>query len=159
MKETIELPVEISTKELSLYQIGAITVLMTYPHIDEDSKRRYSKELEDITETLSALGILTMEDDEMVIDLSDKEPKPYFEVGDWDDNDNPIYSRVSMFSDGFNEFVWRVKPILWDMKILWKNCSDADIRRPNDEEVFDSLEDAEAYFREEDKKSLNYGSK
>jgi hypothetical protein len=162
MKDIIELPVEITTKGLTLEQIGAITVLMTIPHIDIEFHVPY-KELNKIVENLSDIGIIKMENGEVVIDLSDKEPESYFRIDDYDDNDNPIYYAMSYFcsDDDFcgSPYYWRVKPILWDMKILWKNCSDADIRRPNDEEVFDSLEDAEAYFREEDEKSLNYGSK
>jgi len=164
MKDIIELPVEISTKKLTLEQIGAITVLMTIPHVDTKFKMAYADEVATIIEDLANIGIIKMEDGEVVIDLSDKEPEPYFRIDDYDDNDNPIYYAMSYFcsDDEFcgTPYYWRVKPILWDMKILWKNCSDADIRRPHDEEVFDSLEDAEAYFREEDKKSLNYyGSK
>ena len=161
---TIEIPVEISTKRLTLEQIGAITVMMTLPHVDDASKMYYSDGLDEIAEDLISLGILSMKDGTVEIDLSDKEPESYFTVDDWDEYENPIYSAMSCFcsDDEFcaNPFYyWRVKPILFDMTILWKNCSDSDIRRPNDEEIFDSLEDAEAYFREEDKKSMNYGSK
>jgi hypothetical protein len=162
MKEKIEIeiPVEISTKKLTLEQIGAITVMMTLPHVDDASKMYYSDELDEIADGLVSLGILNMKDGTVEIDLSDKEPESYFEVEDWDDNDNPIYAAPSYFTNEGSPYYWRVKPILWDMKILWKNCSDEDIRTKFDEDVFDSLEDAEAYFREEDKKSLNYyGSK
>jgi hypothetical protein len=153
MKDTIEIPVEISTKKLSLEEIGAITVLMAYPHIDDESKEYYAHNLDVIAEKLSSVGILTMNDGKLEIDLSINEP--YFQVNNWDEYENPIYSRPSSF-EGSD---WAVKPFLFDMTILYKNCSDANIRRPWDEEIFDSLEDAEAYFREEDKKSLNYGGK
>jgi hypothetical protein len=159
MKDTIEIPVEISTKRLTLEQIGAIVVLMTIPHVDTKFKMAYAKEVDAIIEDLANIGIIKMEDGEVVIDLSDKEPEPYFSIDEYDDNDNPIYAAPSYFTDEGSPYYWRVKPILWDMKILWKNCSDGDIRCKYDEDVFDSLEDAEAYFREEDKKSLNYGSK
>jgi len=157
MKETIEIPVEISTKGLTLEQIGAIVVLMTVPYIEIEYHMPY-KELDKIVENLASIGIIKMEDGEVVIDLSDKEPETYFHREDYDENDNPIYSAQSYYTDDGSPYYWRVKPILWDMKILWKNCSDVDIRGKYDEDIFDSLEDAEAYFREEDKKSLKYGS-
>jgi hypothetical protein len=157
-KAEIQIPVEISTKKLTLEQIGAITVLMTIPHIDVKYIMYYSNEIDKINEDLAALGIIKMEDGEVVIDLSDKEPETYFHREDYDENDNPIYAAQSYYTDDGSPYYWRVKPILWDMKILWKNCSDVDIRGKYDEDIFDSLEDAEAYFREEDKKSLKYGS-
>jgi hypothetical protein len=157
MKETIEIPLEISTKKLTLEQIGAITVLMTIPHVDTKFKMAYAEQLDGgIVQNLASLGIIKVENEEVVIDLSDKEPESYFYREDYDENDNPIYAAQSCYHDDGSPYYWRVKPILWDMKILWKNCSDEDIRAKYDEEVFDSLEDAEAYFREEDKKRLNY---
>jgi hypothetical protein len=161
MKNTIEIPIDISTKGLSLEHIATIVVMMTYPHLKEEDKKKYdTDEFNDKVQELAEMGILSVKDGEFIIDLEDKD-RPFFEIEDYDEFDNPIYYAMSPFcsDDDFcgSPFYWRVKPILCDLKILWKNVSDGDIKTPIDEEIFDSLEEAEKYFKEQNKRILENG--
>jgi len=159
MKNTVEIPLEISTKGLSLEHIATIVVMMTYPHLSDKDKEKYNtEEFDDKVSELAQMGILSVSSDgEFIIDLEDKET-PFFEIEDYDEFDNPIYVAESAYHDGESFFMWRIKPILCDLKIMWKNSSDWDILNSEDEEIFDSLEDAEKYFKNMNKEILKNAS-
>jgi len=98
---------------------------------------------------LTNRGIITTKNNEMTIKLPEEKDKDFWEVETYDDNDNPIYTSKSTYEleeDGSGAYQWRIHPKLVDMKIIWVNESDKDINFGN-EECFDSMEDAEEYFR------------
>ena len=153
MNKDITLPYELSTKDLSLKEIGTIFTMFAIQKMTNDEASKWGSNdeyLETVEDLLSKEYMkVTYDKDEnmsLEIDLTDKEPAPFWELYEYDDSDNPIYEHPSHYGDDGSPFYYRIKPVLIDMKVVWVDCSDADLDYVD--EYFDSLEEAEEYYKE-----------
>jgi hypothetical protein len=150
-KENTILPSLLIDGKLTVEEIGAIFVAFSLPNANEEVKAKWSQDpdLIRIFIQLQEKNMLQKEGDKITINIDDPQKEDFFYIDDYDDKDNPIYASPSPFGDEeTGAFMWKVRPELWDMKIIWINCSDADLMSDELEHTFDSLEDAESYFRE-----------
>jgi hypothetical protein len=156
--KNITLPVDIARKGLDLEQIGTLTVVMCHPHLSDDEKKEWGevKGFGENVRYFAEVGVLEVSDEKVIINLDGKEEKSFWDIEDYDEFDNPIYSSPSPYTydEDSGHMYWRVKPVLCDMKIIWKNVSDKELMVNWVEECFDSLEDAEAAFRKENEEIL-----
>lgn len=152
----ITLPTELCECKLTLKQIGAIFVLYSLKNIDEDSQGYWSID-EDMVETgrdLVERGIIKFsknDDDEniMEIDITSIPPlkKDFWEVYEYDDDDNEILYHYSNYGDEDSRFRYELHPKLYDNKIVW-------ILKHSEFGIIDgyfpieSLEEGEAIVRE-----------
>jgi hypothetical protein len=147
-----ELPSIIVSGDLTIEEIGAIFITFSLKNVGEDVKNKWinDPELSRIYQELQKKNMLKNEDGKLVIDIIDQTKDSFFYIEDYDDKDNPIYASPSVFGTEENGLMsWRVKPELWDLNIVWVNCSDSDLMTDDIELTFDSLEQAEEYFREQ----------
>lgn len=147
-----ELPSIIISGDLTIEEIGAIFITFSLKNVGEDVKNKWSNdpELARIYQELQKKNMLKNEDGKLVIDIIDQTKDTFFYIEDYDDKDNPIYASPSPFgSEEDGTLMWRIKPELWDLNIVWVNCSDAELMTGEAELTFDTLEQAEEYFRGE----------
>jgi hypothetical protein len=143
-----ELPSVIIEGDLTIEEIGAIFIMFSLKNVAEDIKSKWTSndELSRIFRELQDKKMLKNDNGNLVIDIVNQSKDEFFYIEDYDDRDNPIYASPSPYGDETDTFMWRVRPELWDMRILWINCSDQELIDENSELTFDSLEEAEKYF-------------
>jgi hypothetical protein len=149
MSENTTLPSLLISSNLTIEEIGAIFVTFSIPNVNEEVKAKWSQnpDLIRIFSQLQEKNMLKKDGDKITIDIDDPQKEEFFFVDDYDDKDNPIYAAYSPFTyDEDVPILWKVRPELWDLKILWINCSDGELLTPEVEMSFDSLESAEEYF-------------
>jgi hypothetical protein len=150
METNTTLPSRIIDSSLSIEEIGAIFVVFSLPNVSEDVKTRWSnnEDLMKIFKELENKHMLKREGDKILIDIDDPSKQTFFYVEDYDDDDNPIYAAPSPIGDEDDgAYLWRIRPRLEDMKVVWENCSDKELINKHVEVRFDSFEDAEKYFK------------
>ena len=152
----ITLPKELGECKLSLQEIGAIFVLYSLNKIDEDAQSHWSTD-ESMTETGRSLverGIIKFsknDDDEniMEIDITNVKSlkKDFWEVYDYDTDDNEILYHLSNYGDDTSQFRYELYPRLANDKIVWTlKHSEYSI---GEYSYIVSLEEAEEIVREE----------
>lgn len=146
------LPSVIITGDLTIEQIGAIFITFSLKNVGEDIKNKWGNDvdLSRIFKELQSKNMLRNDDGKLVIDIIDQTKVNFFYIEDYDEKDNPIYASPSPL--GYEEdgaMNWRIRPELWDLSVVWVNCSDTDLINTDSELTFDSLQKAEEYFRGE----------
>jgi hypothetical protein len=142
------IPSVLITGDLTLEEIGAVFVAFSFPNVEEHIKRRWVSDdnLNDVFKRLQEKGMLRVENNKLQIDIIDPNKEDFFLLEDYDKQNNPIYISPARINDDGEMLVWRVKPALVSMNIVWLNCSDKSLLNEDTQMVFDSLEESEEYF-------------
>jgi hypothetical protein len=162
MNKDITLPYELATKDLSLQEIGTIFTMFATQRMSPEEVTKWAKDDEylESVEYLLEREYVKIRYDEydnaiMDIDLTDKEPEPFWEIYDYDLENNPIYQHPSHFGDDeYGTYFFKIYPKLVDLKIIWGDMSDSELLDSN--QYFESLEEAEEFYKKLLKDQLEY---
>lgn len=149
----ITLPYELALSELSLKEIGAIFksfafVKMTIDECENSMSADKSFDYHSIIENLINREIISIEyddDDNQTMHINlEKKKELFWEVYQYDDNNNPMYYHYASYGDGHGPWKYMIRPVLVDMKVEWQDCSDL---RLTHFDSFKSLVEAEKYYK------------
>jgi len=152
------LPKELAESNLTLEEIGSIVVFYSLPKMDSQFQSFWATnhKMIEIGEQLVDKGILKFsknDDDEQIveIDLTSSERKnDFWEIYDYDDNDNPIYFHDSYYGDEESTFKYLLSPVLHGGEVWWKIDSEFGVVTKQ----LIKFEEAEKIVREELRKEL-----
>lgn len=164
MKEDVTLPVELAKADLTLSEMGVLSVLMMYPHLSFEEKRRWDndEEFHHHFIILQKTGVVKVDGDDIEINIQKKKKNmkreglieyddDFWDIDDYDENDNPIFSHPSNMGDeDGGRYYYKFCPFLMDGRICFDEMSDADVTSTLVNLV--SLEEAREYVEEELKK-------
>lgn len=150
----IILPYELVTSNLSLKEIGAIFTSHSFLQMTSEEIEKYDdEEYYDIIEDLVNRGVISIDCDinnetsTMSINLEKlSQDEPFWEIEDYDDYGNPTYTHYVNY-DNDSEWKYMIRPVLIDMKVEWRDCSDIELNLGCNDQSFKSLEEAEKYYK------------
>jgi hypothetical protein len=152
----ITLPYELALRGLSLKEIGAVFKSFSIMKMNKKDLSKFETddvlEYTEIIENLLERGIISIQYDEhdnstMTINLEDQEKEPFWNIYEYDYCNNPIYHHYSNYHVEGDQWAYRIRPVLLNMKVEWHDCSDLDLSL-GEVEPFESLEEAERYYQE-----------
>lgn len=157
MEKEIKLPTKLAKLGLSHQEIGALFVILSLDDMNKEERLLWEEDatLEQSIQKLVDREIVKIHpmDEELTVDLSflDKE-RPFWEIWDYDSDNNPIYFHPSGFTsdDESGCYSYRIKPAVRDGKLVYVYCGDFELVNIDDYiyTSFSSLEDAQSHFEE-----------